>query len=30
MAKFVLTFVIVLGAAALRYWLLISIPSLIG
>jgi hypothetical protein len=30
MAKFVLTFVIVLGAAALIYWLLISIPSLIG
>jgi hypothetical protein len=30
MARFVLTFVIVFGAAALIYWLLISIPSLIG
>jgi hypothetical protein len=30
MAKTVLTFVIVLAVAALLYWLLISIPSLIG
>jgi hypothetical protein len=30
MMRFVLTFLIVFGVAALMYWLLISIPSLFG